>query len=185
MSNKKSEVQKTFPVLNTDRLELIEIGDDHLEDLYQIFGDPEVTKFYNLKTLTKDSEAQLVLDNFQSKYRSGIGIRWGIALKGEKTIMGTIGFNNFTKGHRASIGYDLKKKHWNKGFISEALKEIVLFGFNILEVNRIEAEVMPGNTYSEKALLKTGFGKEGLLREWMFWNGKHYDMIMFSILRNK
>jgi len=44
---------------------------------------------------------------------------------------------------------------------------------------------MPGNIYSEKALKRLGFKKEGLLRDWMYWNKKHYDMIMFSMLRDE
>jgi len=112
-----------------------------------------------------------------------LGIRWGIALKGKTEIIGTIGFNNYTKQHRANIGYDLQKDYWNNGYISEALKAVINYGFEKLEINRIEAEVMPGNIYSEKALNRLGFKREGLLRDWMLWNGKHYDMIMYSLLR--
>lgn len=59
----------------------------------------------------------------------------------------------------------------------------IVFGFNSLEINRIEAEVMQGNTASEKVLVKLGFKNEGILRQWMYWNENHYDMTMFSLLR--
>ena len=42
---------------------------------------------------------------------------------------------------------------------------------------------MQGNIISEKVLEKLNFKIEGILREWMFWNGKYYDMTMFSLLK--
>jgi ribosomal-protein-alanine N-acetyltransferase len=42
---------------------------------------------------------------------------------------------------------------------------------------------MQGNIISEKVLDKLNFKNEGVLREWMFWNDKHYDMTMFSLLK--
>jgi len=59
------------------------------------------------------------------------------------------------------------------------------FGFNTLGINRVEAEVMPDNIASEKVLQKLGFTKEGLLRDWMYWNNKHYDMMIFSLLKKE
>jgi ribosomal-protein-alanine N-acetyltransferase len=53
-----------------------------------------------------------------------------------------------------------------------------------LKINRIEAEVMQGNYASEKLLTKIGFNKEGILRQWMYWNDKHFDMTMYSLLQS-
>jgi ribosomal-protein-alanine N-acetyltransferase len=63
------------------------------------------------------------------------------------------------------------------------LETVIDFGFNSLEINRIEAEVMQGNIVSEKVLEKSGFKNEGVLRQWMYWNGNYYDMTMFSLLK--
>jgi ribosomal-protein-alanine N-acetyltransferase len=105
--------------------------------------------------------------------------------KGTSNIIGTVGFNNFTKRHRANIGYDLQVDFWNRGFITEALEAVIEYGFYELNINRIEAEVMPGNVASEKVLSKIGFKNEGLLRQWMYWNDKHYDINMFSMLQSE
>ncbi|MDL2306015.1 GNAT family N-acetyltransferase, partial [Bacteroides sp. OttesenSCG-928-D19] len=121
---------------------------------------------------------------FQARYQEELGLRWGIALKGQSNIIGTVGFNNYTKNHRANLGYDLQRDYWNHGYITEVLNTVINFGFNNLLINRIEAEVMAGNIASERVLLKIGFKKEGVLREWMYWNQKHFDMTMFSLLKN-
>jgi len=172
-----------FPVLNTNRLDLIEINQSHLSDLYKLFCDENVTRYYNLLPFKNEQQAQTLLDFFYDRFTIKSGIRWGIALKGQKYIIGTIGFNNFAKDHRASIGYDIQPDYWNNGYMTEALRAVIDFGFNHLEVNRIEAEVMQGNISSEKLLYKLNFTKEGVLRQWMYWNKKHYDMSMFSLLK--
>ena len=174
----------TFPIVPTDRLDLVEITHRHLGDVYTLFSDENVTRFYNLLPLKNEQEAQKSIDWFQARFKEKLGIRWGIALKGHETIIGTIGFNTFTQRHRASIGYDLQTAHWNNGYITEALKAVIHFGFIQLELNRIEAEVMQGNTRSENVLGTLDFKNEGVLREWMFWNEQHYDMTMFSLLRS-
>jgi len=174
-----------FPVLHTKRLDLIEIRQSHLRDLYDLFSDEEVTRYYNLLPFDKEDDAQPLLDWSIERYKEGSGIRWGIALKGKSNIIGTAGFNNYTKNHRANIGYDLQRQYWNKGYITEALDAVIDYGFNQLSINRIEAEVMQGNINSEKVLQKLSFKNEGILRNWMLWNEKYYDMTMFSLLRTE
>jgi ribosomal-protein-alanine N-acetyltransferase len=172
-----------FPVLHTERLDLIEITQDHLTDLFELFTDKRVTEFFGMIALNEPSDAQKIFDMLNTRYNEGIGIRWGIALKGQK-IIGNLGFNNFTPGHRSVIVFAIMPEYWNKGLMTEAIKEIVRFGFAELGVNRIEAEVIPGNLASEKALQKVGFMHEGLLRQWMFWEGKRNDINMYAILKS-
>ena len=173
----------TFPTLKTKRLDLVEIQQSHLADIYLLFSDKKVTEYYNLLPLENEQEGQKLLEWFKNRFKDGLGIRWGIALKGETNLIGTIGFNNFTKKHRANIGYDLQSSFWNRGYMTEALSTVIDFGFNELDINRIEAEVMQGNVISEKLLEKLNFKREGVLRQWMLWNEQYYDMIMYSLLR--
>jgi ribosomal-protein-alanine N-acetyltransferase len=177
-------MSNTFPSLHTKRLDLIEIRQRHLADIFKLFSDDRVTRFYNVVTLKKEDEAQKYLDWFRNCIAEKTGIRWGIALKGSSSLVGTVGFNSFARQHRANVGYDLQHEFWNKGYVTEALEAVIGFGFKQLGINRIEAEVMQGNTASERVLKKLGFTKEGTLRDWMYWNEKHYDMNMFSLLRS-
>ena len=77
-----------FPVLKTERLELVEIQQIHLHDIYLLFSDQDVTEFYNLLPLKSEQEGQRLLDWFRSRFNEGLGIRWGIALKGKTSIIG-------------------------------------------------------------------------------------------------
>jgi ribosomal-protein-alanine N-acetyltransferase len=172
-----------FPTLYTERLKLIEINDLHLADIFKLFGDDRVTKYYNVATLQEEASAQKFIDHFSNRFAEGAGIRWGIASKAvDDRIIGTIGFNNFEANHRATIGYDLQAVHWGNRYAVEAINAVAEYGFTHLNINRIEAEVMQGNHASEKVLAAAGFKNEGILRQWMYWNGQHYDMTMFSLL---
>jgi ribosomal-protein-alanine N-acetyltransferase len=123
----------TFPILHSDRLDLVEIRQQHLGDIFKLFGDSRVTQFYNIVTLNHEDEAQKFIDWFQNRFKDKLGIRWGISLKGKDSIIGTIGFNNYAKQHRANIGYDLQTDFWNKGIATEALKMVINFGFSELK----------------------------------------------------
>ena len=67
--------------------------------------------------------------------------------------------------------------------MTEALQAVIDFGFNELDINRIEAEVMQGNVISERLLKNLNFKRDGILRQWMLWNNQYYDMIMYSLLK--
>lgn len=72
---------ETFPKLHTDRLDLVEIKQEYLNDIFKLFGDRRVTEFYNIVTLPKEQEAQKFIDLFRNRFKEKAGIRWGISLK--------------------------------------------------------------------------------------------------------
>ena len=172
-----------FPSLQTERLQLIEIKPEHAGDMFRLFSDDEVKRFYHVMPFKSESDLVDIIDMLSVRFREQTAIRWGVALKGSEQLIGNIGFNNFTRHHRASVAYALLPGHWGNGYTAEALKAVVKFGFERLELNRIEAEVMPGNNASVRVLEKNGFRNEGLLREWILWYGRRFDVNMYSLLR--
>ena len=82
-----------------------------------------------------------------------------------------------------TIGYFLEE-HWGQGIASEAVSIVIEFLFKKVNINRIQAEVMPANEPSKRVLLKNGFIREGLLRQAALWPGKGVvDLEVLSILR--
>lgn len=66
----------------------------------------------------------------------------------------------------------------------EAVGALVQFLFEKVNVNRVQAEVMPANERSGKVLLKNGFIKEGLLRQATLWSGKGLvDLEIYGVLK--
>jgi [ribosomal protein S5]-alanine N-acetyltransferase len=178
------DIIKTFPLLHTPRLSLKEITEEHIPDLFRLFTDERVTEFYGVIPLNKEADAGNIVSMLSRRYQENSGIRWGIFLKEGRGLIGNLGFNSFTPGHRSVIVFSLLPKFWNKGLMTEALRAIISYGFKELKVNRIEAEVMPGNVASEKVLQKLRFRHEGLLQQWMLWDGKYNDINMYALLRS-
>ncbi|PSL34563.1 GNAT family N-acetyltransferase [Chitinophaga ginsengisoli] len=180
----KTTVFDKFPTIRTPHLELVQITEKHAHDLFKILCDKQVSQYYNLLPPEDENDCQRLIDYFRERFKSKSAIRWGIQQNDNNEIIGTVGFNHFTKKHRANIGYDLQYSYCNKDVIAEALYAVISFGFFALDINRIEVEVMEGNDLSIELLNRIGFKQEGTLRQWHYWDDKHYDMLMFSLLRS-
>jgi ribosomal-protein-alanine N-acetyltransferase len=66
--------------------------------------------------------------------------------------------------------------------MSEALQAILDFGFDTMQLNRVEALSFPQNTASRQLLAKLGFAEEGVLREYEFLKDRAQDMAIYSLL---
>jgi len=173
-----------FPTLWTDRLVLRELTKEDAEGIFACFSNENVTRFYGQETLEGIEQAESFVDFFSNSYREKRGIRWGIERREAEGIIGTIGFNAWSPKHkRAEIGYEIHPIHWRKGYTSEALSTVLSYGFEKLDLNRIGAVVFTENVASNKLLLKAGFQKEGVLKEYMYQDGKAYDTYVYSLLR--
>ncbi|WP_343745391.1 GNAT family protein [Chitinophaga sp.] len=172
-----------FPQLYTSRLDLVELQPWHATDLLELFSDPLVTQYYHVMPLKTELDAERVISYFYHRYKDQLGIRWGITLQGQSKLIGTIGFNSFPQLHRGVIVYALAHAYWGQGYMTEAILELVRYGFRELELSRIEAEVMPANVSSERVLIKNGFHQEGTLKKWMEWEGRLFDINMWALVR--
>ena len=174
-----------FPVLETDRLILRQVTNDDAKSLLTYFSDTDVMKYYGLEPFKSIDDVLDEISWYKSLFEKGTGIRWGISLKGSDKIIGSCGFFNRAVEHsRTEIGYELSKEYWGKGIAGEALESVVKYGFQNLQLERIEALVEPANLASLKLLDKIGFEKEGLLRHYEFTCGKFDDLYIYSILKS-
>jgi [ribosomal protein S5]-alanine N-acetyltransferase len=173
-----------FPLLETDRLVLRELTNEDTEGIFACFSNDDVTRFYGQETIKSMEEAEKFIAFFSKNYSEKRGIRWGIERKGTKGIIGTIGFNAWSPKHkRAEIGYEIHPEQWRKGYTSEAVTKVLSYGFDVMDLTRIGAVVFTENEASNKLLEKAGFQKEGILREYMYQDGKAYDTYGYSLLR--
>lgn len=174
-----------FPTLETERLILREITKNDSNAIFSCFSNKDVTRYYGQETLDKIEQAEAFVDFFSNSYKEKRGIRWGIERKGIQDFIGTIGFNAWSPKHkRAEIGYELHPEHWRKGYTYEALSKVIQYGFDEFGLTRIGAVVFLDNKASNKLLTKAGFQREGVLRDYMYQNGKAYDTYVYSILIN-
>lgn len=180
------QLNQEFPVLETKRLILRELVKSDVEDLFEIFSSDEVMKYYGMFPIESQEELLKVIENFSKGFEEERIIRWGIQTKDTGKIIGTCGYHNWNKKHfRSEIGYELSKEYWHKGYMTEALKEILDYGFTHMNLNRIEGIVYPENLASQNTLIRMGFREEGLLREYMCFRGQMTNVLMFSLLKRE
>ncbi|WP_442599943.1 GNAT family N-acetyltransferase [Neobacillus sp. D3-1R] len=176
--------ERTYPVLETDRLILREINTDDAKSVLTYLSDKEVMKYYGLEPFGSINDALDEISWYQSIFEKKTGIRWGITLKNHNEVIGSCGFlNRIPKHYRTEIGFELHKDYWGQSIASEALKAVCKYGFEKLNLQRIEALIEPPNLSSQRLVEKQGFIREGLLRNYEFTGGKFDDLYMYSLLR--
>jgi ribosomal-protein-alanine N-acetyltransferase len=174
----------TFPILETDRLHLVELNQSHAETLFKQFSHIDVTRYYGMDPFVDLEQAEKMIDNFAAAYSSKRSMRWGIQLKETGELVGTIGLNNLQIwSKKCEVGYDLHPNYWGKGYVKEVLQTVISYCFDELNLSRIGATTFPANEASWKILLKIGFEKEGLLRNYLYQGSQNHDALMFSIIR--
>lgn len=173
-----------FPVLETERCMLRKIEVNDALSLYEYLSMDEVTKYYDLETLTSKQQAVDLIQGLLQRYKVGRQIRWGITLKNSNNIIGTCGFHTLEPDHyKAEVGYELHPDYWGAGIMSEVLAKVVDYGFTEMNLNRIEAFYQPANLASKKVLEKNGFIYEGLLKQRFFTKGRFVDVALCAVLR--
>jgi ribosomal-protein-alanine N-acetyltransferase len=173
-----------FPALQTERLLLRPLSGDDLDFVFQHFADPEVSRYLlDEEPLTTREQAQAIIDSYvPSAGRSRN--RWVITRKSVARAIGTCGYHNWQQQHHhAEIGFDLEKASWHQGYMTEALRAALEYGFEQMGLNRVEAVVYPENDASMRVLQRLGFQTEGLLRQYCRQGGTYYDHWLLSLLK--
>jgi ribosomal-protein-alanine N-acetyltransferase len=174
-----------FPQLETKRLVLREISEIDCNDIFEIFSDEDVLKYYDIEPLKTLEEANNLIQLLDRRFKNKKGIRWGIHLKDTNKLIGTCGYQSLNiLSLRAEIGYEMSKNFWGQGLMKEALKAIIDFGFNNMSLNRIQALVEPDNKNSIHLLHRIEFCEEGILREYEYCKGIFKDLTILSLLKS-
>jgi [ribosomal protein S5]-alanine N-acetyltransferase len=98
-------------------------------------------------------------------------------------MLGSIGFWRIdAPNYRAEIGYMLQQQAQGRGYIHEAIRAALHYGFEMMGLHSVEAHTSPDNTASQRVLKKLEFVQEALLRENFYFNGVFSDTHVFALL---
>lgn len=173
----------TFPQMETKRFILRKTEERDARDLFELYSEKEVLKYTPLPPFSSEDEAWHEMNWHLEIFTQQIGIRWLIEERRTGKVIGTCGFLHYLKEYGcAEIGYDLALSYWRRGVMSEVAAPILAFGFNSMNLNRIEAKVHPANAASIGLLSKLGFKQAGELREYEMGEGSLMNLLVFSIL---
>lgn len=172
-----------FPNLETERLLLRRVDVKDVNEIIALRSNPETMKYIPRPLVKTTEDALEHIAMMDTKIENNEGINWAITQKGNPKLIGVIGHYRIKPEHyRAEIGYMLLPEFSGKGIISEAVKEVVKYGFKGMQLHSIEAVIDPENNASAKVLEKNGFVKEAHLKENEFFEGRFLDSVIYSLL---
>lgn len=153
-----------FPVIETERLILrdLTLGEEDVRSVLKHFSDTEVTRFMDIEPVKDYDEAKEII----RFHVEDSGCRWGLRKKDGNVFVGTCGFHRWDKDRRiAEIGYDLSKQFWGQCLMYETLQAVLKFGFEKMDLSRIETTIEVDNHRSVNLVKRMGFDREDELRD--------------------
>jgi ribosomal-protein-alanine N-acetyltransferase len=182
MNNTKVFDFSSFPVLETERLVLRRVRPSDAADVLVYWGDPYVQRF-NGPVYQSVEAVRETIEKAQEK-ASEDGIGWAVTFRGQDKVIGGFGFHDWSRYHRrAEVGYDMARAYWGRGIASEALRTILRFGFEQMNLNYVYASTISDNHESVRLLERTGFRREGTRLEFSWEDdGTFHDSAMYGLL---
>lgn len=174
--------------IETDRLILRRYKIEDADAMYKNWAsDSEVTKFLTWQPHPSVEVSRSIIENWLKEYSDKKYYQWAIVLKdnGNEPI-GDISVVHMNEDiSMVHIGYCLGRAWWRRGIMSEALKAVMDFMFDTVEVNRVEARHDPRNPNSGKVMQKCGMKYEGTLRSADRNNQGICDACYYALLRSE
>lgn len=172
-----------FPVLTTERLVLRKLSVADAPEILHQRSDPALIKYLDRAPCASLDEATAFIRMVNDNIDTNTSINWGITLKNEDRIIGTIAVWRIDKAHhRGELGYVLISEHQGKGIMSEAITAVVNYAFSDIKLHSLEANINPENTPSKLLLERHGFIREAYFRENYYNNGHFSDSAIYSLL---
>src|SRR6478752_7515719 len=172
-------------VINTNRLILKGISPQVIHELFATGSEDDIKAFFGI-----DEKGY---QRFKEMHEKGI-VTHAYSLfffllieKDTGKPIGECGFHTWNKTHMRAEIYYIKRAdaYMRKVFMTEALEQVIKYGFENMELHRIEALIAYSNIPSLKLMGRLGFVFEGTMREDYVVNGKSEDSDCYSLLKQE
>lgn len=156
LKKNKMKMNNNKEIIFTERLKLRKLRKDDAEPMFRNWGsDPEVAKYSTWIAHENVEVTKKLIDMWLEEEKDGKIVRFVITLKDNDEPIGSIDTANFHDG-LPEIGYCLSRKHWGKGYMTEACKAFVEYLFE-LGYPKILIRADVKNIGSLKVIEKCGF----------------------------
>ena len=159
-----------------------------IEYFLKWFNDPEVTQYLGMYLPMTEMGEEKFIEDLGSAMAGTRAMLVIEAVEGtDKKPIGSIGLSNIhPKDHHAIFGIAIgEKDYWSKGYGTEAARLIIRYGFEQLNLRRINSFAISFNERSLRLHLRVGFKEEGRQRESCYRNGAYHDHVVFGLLRKE
>ena len=176
-----------LPPLSTERLTLRPFRQDDAPTVARLANDPHILDvLFELPRPYRCEAAERWIAGHEQDRASGRSHVFALCMKGSDTPVGAATLERESKA-RGTLGYWIGRPHRGQGLASEAVSSLVLFGFDVLELDRIEARHLDRNTASGRVLAKAGLVREVTLRDYIRnpHTGALEDMVQWITLASE
>lgn len=163
------------------RIKLRSFTVDDRYDFFELSKEEETTRFLTWEHHKDVKDALWSIENIFLPNKNAFAIE----LIEEKKCIGSIDLRLDDKNNKASFGYVLNRAYWGRGYMTEALKEILRIAFEEYGVNKVESTHYLGNEASGAVMKKCGMKYEGTIKEEVLVKGKYHDVLHYGILKRE
>lgn len=174
----------TTPTLYTTRLRLRPFVASDAEAIHALQSNARVLRYWDSPPWKDPSRAQTFLADCLKMQQEGSGARFAIETLAPPGFIGWCSMFRWNPVYRSlGIGYCLDEPAWGQGYATEAVRAMLTWAYEALDLNRVDAELNTRNLASARVLEKLGFVREGLRREDCIVDGEVSDSWIYGLLR--
>lgn len=165
------------------RLRAYEPEDEPL--LHQWYNDPEVTQYLMLRyPLSHRTEREFVERTMQPEHGNA---HFAVVLKDGGELVGGTGLSLRQPENREGLlGISIgNKAYWDRGYGTDAMRTLCRFGFEQMNLHRIELEVFAANERARRVYERVGFQVEGVRRQAIYKYGRYQDIVVMGLLEGE
>lgn len=169
--------------LETERLILRTVSLDDLNDFFEYCKNPKVGRMAGWEPPTTKESFEPVIQKFIDNDNT-----WAIVCKDNNIVIGAVHLTpdqNRGNYYAKYISYSLSEEYWGKGYMTEAVKRVIKYAFEEMNIDLLTAFHFPDNTRSKGVILKCGFQYEVTISQGSkIYNGEVFDSVCYSILKS-
>ncbi len=174
------------PSLRTLRLRLRPFDGSDIDGLFALHSDSHVLRYWDTPPWTERQRAEGFVSACHEMAEKGTGARLAVERVVDGGFIGWCGLTRWNPQYRsASLGYCYSGSAWGQGYAPEAARALLVWAFDTLDLNRVQAETDTRNVASARVLVKLGFVHEGTLREDCVVDGEVSDSWVFGLIRRE
>lgn len=174
------------PTLHTARLRLRPFADADANALFTLHSSAHVLRYWDSPPWSTRERADRFIAVCRQMAEEGTGARLAVDRVADGAFIGWCGLNAFNPDYRsASLGYCYDDAAWGHGYATEVARAVLLWAFDTMDLNRVQAETDTRNVASASVLEKLGFVREGTLREDCVVDGEVSDSWVYGLIRRE
>lgn len=173
-----------LPAIQGEKVTLRELRDSDAQALLVMLTSEEVAEFVSPLPRTVEGFQAFIAEVYNERL-AGNSFCYGIVPEGYEDAMGLFQVRQLEPGFAsAEWGFALGSPFWGTGAFLDGARAVIDFSFNVVGVHRLEARSISSNGRGNAALRKVGAMQEGILRRSFQRNGRFFDQVLWSILKD-